>query len=338
MTIIEFLPSKKFKAAWTVIEMAGVEPAFADPEALDYAEGHFSGATGEIRVYDDEGKEIVEVLQIDGRGFIQEPKRPANEIALQRKGTWQSQFTASTTTLTNLSEQRLRSRELWAWPFRLFGQTARHALVVMKTIIIIVSFFVVAMTAFAQQPTTATTDDGRKISLYPDGTWRLLRATPSEPSATPASAKPKDANLFVKARKGPFGIWINQQKWKEDAPVEEDPIKITFDHKKGDAYAMIITERISLPTEALKKVALATAKGVAPDARILSEEKLVVSGKEVLCLKMGGTIQNIAFIYYGYYYGGSEGTLQVVTYTSANLFDEFKPDFDELLKGTQIGQ
>ncbi len=53
--------------------MAGVEPAFAEPDArhkaLAYAQRRFGASSGEIRVYDDEGKEIVEVLQVDGRGF-----------------------------------------------------------------------------------------------------------------------------------------------------------------------------------------------------------------------------------------------------------------------------
>ncbi len=73
MNIIEVRPSKKFKGAWTVVEMPGVEPSFAEPDAkrkaLDYARGRFGGSSGEIRVFDDEGKEIVEVLQVDGRGF-----------------------------------------------------------------------------------------------------------------------------------------------------------------------------------------------------------------------------------------------------------------------------
>jgi hypothetical protein len=56
-----------------------------------------------------------------------------------------------------------------------------------------------------------------------------------------------------------------------------------------------------------------------------------------MCLKLTGTIQTIPFVYYGYYYGGTEGTLQAICYTSANVFDEFKPDFDDFLNGTQIG-
>ena len=191
---------------------------------------------------------------------------------------------------------------------------------------------------FAQQATTATTEDGRKILLYPDGTWRLLKTPVSEPSTARAYQRPTEAKLFVKAPKGPFGVWINQQKWKQDAPVEEDASKITFRHKKGDAYAMLIAERLSIPTESLKKMVLAEAKGAAPDVRVISEEKRTLNGKKILCLKMGATIENIPFVYYGYYYSGSDGTLQVVTYTGTNFFDEFKSDFEEFLNGTQIGQ
>ena len=167
--------------------------------------------------------------------------------------------------------------------------------------------------------------------------------TPNVPSAALSNSgsrtnqEPAAAKVFVKARKGPFGVWIDPQKWTQDSS-EEDPIKITFNHKTGDAYAMMISERVSVPMESIKKMAVANAKKVAPDVKIASEEKRVVKGKELLCLKLTGTLQGIPAIYYGYYYGGSEGTLQVVTYTASNIFDEFKQDLDDFLNGTQISQ
>jgi hypothetical protein len=211
---------------------------------------------------------------------------------------------------------------------------------VVKTIAVMLLAPIVASVigVFAQQATTASTEDGRKILLYPDGTWRLLKTPVSEPRTARSYRRPTEAKLFVKVPIGPFGVWINQQKWKQDAPVEEDATKITFHHKKGGAYAMLIAERASIPIEKLKKIVLANTKEGAPDARVLSEERRTLNDKQVLCLKIGGTVQNIPFVYYGYYYGGSEGTLQVVTYTATNLFDEFKSDCEEFLNGTQIGQ
>jgi hypothetical protein len=167
--------------------------------------------------------------------------------------------------------------------------------------------------------------------------------TPNVPSGASSNSgsrtnqEPATAKVFVKARNGPFGVWIDPQKWTQESS-EENPIKITFNHKTGDAYAMVISERIGLTTDTLKNAAVANAKKVMPDVTVASEEKRVVNGKEALCLKLTGTIQGIPFIYYGYYYGGSEGTLQVVTYTASNIFDDFKQDFDDFLNGTQIGQ
>jgi hypothetical protein len=142
---------------------------------------------------------------------------------------------------------------------------------------------------------------------------------------------------FVGDVKGPFGVWIDPQKW-ERASSKENPIKITFNHKKGKAYAIVIAECISFSMESLTKAVVANAKKVALDVKIASEEKRVVNGKELLCLKFTATIQGTPYIHYGYYYSGSERNLQVVTCTASNLFDEFKQDFDDFLNGTRIGQ
>jgi hypothetical protein len=194
----------------------------------------------------------------------------------------------------------------------------------------------VGASAFGQVATTATTEDGRKVQLNEDGTWKLLKGAVA--GVAGSLKKPANAKKFVKAPKGPFGVWIDEAKWTQKESKEESANKLTFTHKSDDAYAMIIGERIMVATDALKKVALENAKGVAPDIKMVSEEKRTLNGKQVMCLKMSGTIQTIPFIYYGYYYGGNEGTLQVICYTSANLFDEFKADFDDFLNGTQIGQ
>jgi hypothetical protein len=47
----------------------------------------------------------------------------------------------------------------------------------MKATLIILTMLASALAASAQQPVTATTEDGRKVLLYPNGQWRLLRGT-----------------------------------------------------------------------------------------------------------------------------------------------------------------
>lgn len=204
--------------------------------------------------------------------------------------------------------------------------------------IILSAFFLFGLIGciYAQQQTTATTADGRKILLYDDGTWRLLKPTTSSSNIETEYQRPTKSNQFVKAAVGAFGVWIDPQKWKQDSPSDEAQ-KISFNHIKGDAYAMIIAERIPVPTETLKKIALEIAKKSSTNCNVLSEEKRLVNGKEVLCVKIQATIQNIPFTFYNYYYGGPEGTIQVDTFTSTNLFDEYKSDFEDFLNGLKIG-
>ena len=47
----------------------------------------------------------------------------------------------------------------------------------MKATLIILTMLASALAASAQQPVTATTEDGRKVLLYPNGQWRLLHGT-----------------------------------------------------------------------------------------------------------------------------------------------------------------
>ena len=47
----------------------------------------------------------------------------------------------------------------------------------MKATLIILTMLASVLSASAQQPVIATTEDGRKVLLYPEGSWRLLRGT-----------------------------------------------------------------------------------------------------------------------------------------------------------------
>jgi hypothetical protein len=238
--------------------------------------------------------------------------------------------------------------------------------------------------AWAQQsPIAAITQDGRKVLLYPDGTWKL--AEQAQPQASPAMGNnpsggnspgtgnhngpgnspvvgrnsgngnnPGPGNInqnsktenntpsgnsktFVKAPQGDFGVWIDEQKWTQ-SESGNDATKITFIHQGETSYAMIIGERVRISMEALERAALQNAKKVVPDITLLFKEKRVISGRSVLCMQMTGTVQGSSFMYYGYYYGGPEGTLQVICYTTPELFDQAKADFDELLGSVKIGQ
>ncbi|HEY2294905.1 MAG TPA: hypothetical protein VGM86_29730 [Thermoanaerobaculia bacterium] len=186
-----------------------------------------------------------------------------------------------------------------------------------------------ATTAWAQEK--ATTESGKKILVFPDGTWKpdTEKPAPAGPTSVPAGSTTKLA-----FNHGKSALFYNPKKWKVEK--EEEAGRTSLEHTEGDGYAILISERVEIPLEGLKKIALSNAKEAAPDAEIIFEDKRKVNGKDILVLKLKGTISELPFFYYGYYYSGKEGTIQALTYTAQNLFDEFKPDFEELLNGLVV--
>jgi hypothetical protein len=204
----------------------------------------------------------------------------------------------------------------------------------MKPLPITLSALLLLAVSLAAQE-RAVTDSGKKILVFPDGTWKQ-EATDSgkEAKAGTAFSRPATATAKAAIHRGKSAIFYDPKKWKPKGP--EASGRSEFEHVDGDGYAVVITERLTMSMDALRKVALSNAKDAAPDAEIVFEEKRRVNGSEVLVLKIKGTIDEIPFFYYGYYYSGKEGIIQAITYTGQNLFDEYKPEFELFLNGLVI--
>lgn len=91
-----------------------------------------------------------------------------------------------------------------------------------------------------------------------------------------------------------------------------------------------------MPTTSLKDIAIEHTKSIGSDFSLLAEETRMVNGRELTSLKLNTTIKGIQFTYYGYYYGGKEGAIQLVCFTGQNLFGKYERDFTELLDGLVI--
>ena len=96
---------------------------------------------------------------------------------------------------------------------------------------------------------------------------------------------------------------------------------------------MLISEKLEIPLETMKVIALENGQEVAPDLKIVKQEYRNVNGIKVLLLQMDGTMQGIKFSYYGYYYSNETGTVQLITYTAQNLMASYRPFSETLLNG-----
>jgi hypothetical protein len=187
-----------------------------------------------------------------------------------------------------------------------------------------------AGTAQGQPAAHATTEDGRRVLLYPDGRWKYEPAAPA-PASGKVYARATAATERVDLLRGGMTLFVDPGKWKQTA--SDDPTKISFRHSSGEAYGMVVAERLAIPLPRLKEIAVNNAREAAPDVKVTLEERRRVNDVDVLAMQMEGTIQGIPFTYYGYYFSGPQGSVQLLTYTGSNLFAEYKPEFEDFLNG-----
>ena len=129
-------------------------------------------------------------------------------------------------------------------------------------------------------------------------------------------------------------MFFDPAKWTQ--AKSDDPNKASFDFREGDIYGLLIAERMVVPIAKLRDIAFKNARSAAPDISVVKEENRTVNGIEMLCMQMDGTIEGIKFTYYGYYYAGKSGSIQLLTYTSQNLFQESQPEMTEFLNGLEV--
>jgi len=205
----------------------------------------------------------------------------------------------------------------------------------MKTITCIMLSILVCSFASAKD-ITATTEDGKKIILSENGTWKYDKKSEEKKSdqlVTQKFATPADSTSVYNAKRGNFILKYNPSKWEILSTSLNQMAEASFQHSSGDAYAMVITERIRIPMENFDSIVVDNAQKVATNVEITNSEIRLVNGKQVKFIELTGIIQGINFVYNYYVYSDSKGSTQITLFTSKELYPEYKQDFADLLNG-----
>ncbi len=205
----------------------------------------------------------------------------------------------------------------------------------MRKLLIVFTSCFLTITATAQ--IKAVTEKGDEVLLYDNGTWSYTNTAIKEEvviTENPAIFTIDKASSFlVKSDRIPVGVNINPKLWSFKKAGEDEAAEFEFQLKNEDLYMLLITEKIEIPVESLSGIAFENAQSAAPDAKIVAQEYRMVNGVKLLMMQMEGTIQGVKFKYFGYYYGGPAGAVQVLCYTASNLFDGYKDEMETLLNG-----
>lgn len=200
---------------------------------------------------------------------------------------------------------------------------------------LILAFFLLISVARADAQVQAVTSNGDEVVLYTDGTWKYVKKTEDKKINTNKTVftRSTESGFLLKSNIVSTGIYVNPKKWSFKKSDADGEAEYSFQLKAKDAYGMLMSERVEIPLESLRKIALENAKEASPDVSITHEEYRMVNGIKLLHLQMDGTIEGIRFSYLGYYYSYEKGTVQFLTYTSQNLLKEYRKDMEELLNG-----
>ncbi len=205
----------------------------------------------------------------------------------------------------------------------------------MKKIILVLLALVIV--GFTQAQQKAVTETGNEVILYDNGTWEYQnenRLSEKEIATNHNKfEKDKESTFLLKSSNLNIGFYLNPKMWSFKKAVDNPDAEYELQLKGEDLYGMIISEKIEIPLETLRFIAVENGKSAALDMRIVKEEYRNVNGLKLLLLQMNGTIQGIKFSYYGYYYSNANGTVQFITYTSQNLLDNYMSEVEKLLNG-----
>jgi hypothetical protein len=136
--------------------------------------------------------------------------------------------------------------------------------------------------------------------------------------------------------KGPYQVEYDEAVWQ---PVTQQ-LKENSDQEwalvSGKGYALAIYEDTELKLPILKEAVLANMRQHDPVANVVNQDVLQIQGRTILRLEIEASYNGIPFTYVGYFHSGSEGTIQLIAFTTANFVHVVEENFTSLLKGLRF--
>ena len=197
--------------------------------------------------------------------------------------------------------------------------------------------FLLFISVKADAQTKAITDNGDEVILYENHTWKYTDDFKRQESIIKSNGasftKNKEATFLLKSNNIPMGFWLDPKVWSFEKAKSNLSGEYELQQKNASIQAVIITEKVYLPIETLRTVVVTNARQVAADYEVVKEEFRMVNGLKVLYIQSQGTVSDMKFMFYGYYYTDSATTLQYLcTGFAANELQDQKAA-EDLMNG-----
>lgn len=186
--------------------------------------------------------------------------------------------------------------------------------------------------------TRAITESGEHVILYSDGTWEFEESAGEAPlpnrTVNPQKfLTPQTAKDVLKGKEISYQLFYDSKKWQKPEEGSNDNAEFSLIHADKNVYAMVIPENVSVPLENLRNIVISNARAASKNVSILSEEERNVNGQKVIMLNIKADIEGMSFVYLYYIYSGENSAIQLICFTTEELFSEYRKDMEDLLNG-----
>ena len=132
-----------------------------------------------------------------------------------------------------------------------------------------------------------------------------------------------------------YVVWVDATKWVQRK--SDNPNELVFSHVNGEVGAKVNTHGPAVSTRALwYETVLPGVKSADPDAAITFKERRIVNGRPILAVQMAAKIEGDLWGILGYYHGGSSGSVQVIGFARAPIFNKNIGEITEFLNGLEV--
>jgi hypothetical protein len=186
-------------------------------------------------------------------------------------------------------------------------------------------------------PLRAVAEDGRRVLLLPNGTWRPADPQGSGPLVSGAtSARDPQATSPFRTVVRRFTVKYDIAQWVLQPAKEGDPTRRHFRHRSLPLTAVIAADEYPVPTRSLRQVVEQNARASGVVVTPLIDEEREHSGHKVGYLRLLASVQGMDLIYVNQYYGDSDGNVQVICFTAQTLYAKGHAECHRFIDGLSI--
>lgn len=124
--------------------------------------------------------------------------------------------------------------------------------------------------------------------------------------------------------------------WSEIPPLNDD-VLLQLEHSSKEVWISLITERGEIPVEAMVRLIRQNmVVAGAQDVEGIRSGKRLVGGIELGYSETLATVEGVPFIYLAHVFSSERGTIQILGWTTRNLYTEHKATIERFVAGFHL--